>query len=243
VARKVEITSFPSFREPASGWTMVGIDVIRATTTAITAVEAGRRVFPVASLEAAVPLAARLENPLLAGELGGSMPYGFHLQNSPVEMERPFELERPVILLSTTGTKLLCESAARGQTLAACLRNAAATAAWLIDRAHERVMLVAGESRGEFREEDRLCCARIAARLIEAGYEPESAFAEELVRAWRHAPDDAFVEGHSVQYLTATGQYHDVEYTLRHIDDLDAVYELRGGELFADRLALTAATR
>jgi hypothetical protein len=34
-----------------------------------------------------------------------------------------------------------------------------------------------------------------------------------------------------VQYLAATGQYHDVEFILEHIDDIDSVFELRDGEL------------
>jgi 2-phosphosulfolactate phosphatase len=190
----------------------------------------GGRSFPVASIEAAVPLAARLHNPLLAGELGGNMPYGFQVQNSPVEMERNVDPDRPVILLSTTGTRLLCEAAAVGTTYAACLRNARAQAEWLIER-HGRVLLLAGESRGEFREEDRLCCGRIAKALLDAGYEPASAFVEELVKQWGDAPDDAFLGGHSVRYLMDTGQYHDVEFTLRRIDDLESVYELRDGEL------------
>ena len=147
----------------------MGIDVIRATTTAITAVAAGRRCFPVASIEAALPLAARLVNPLLVGELGGNMPYGFHLQNSPAEMDRSVDLDRPVILLSSSGTGLLSAAAARSRTYAACLRNAAAQARHLI-ATHERVLLLAGESRGEFRDEDRLCCARIAAPLLAAGF-------------------------------------------------------------------------
>src|SRR5947199_942378 len=111
MARTVAIGSYPTVGEAREGWVTVGIDVIRATTTAITAVAAGRRCFPVPSIEAAVPLAARLENPLLVGELGGNMPFGFHFQNSPVEMNRRVALGRPVILLSTSGTALLCEAA------------------------------------------------------------------------------------------------------------------------------------
>src|SRR5262245_49992198 len=65
------------------GYAIVAVDVIRATTTAVTGVALGRRCFPVPSLEAAVPLAARLDNPLLVGELGGNMPHGFHMNNSP----------------------------------------------------------------------------------------------------------------------------------------------------------------
>lgn len=226
----VAVACYPSALEQSAGWATVGIDVLRATTTAVTAVVSGHRCFPVASLETAVPLAARLPDPLLVGELGGHMPYGFHLQNSPVEMERRENSDRPVILLSTTGTRLLSEAAAAGPTFAACLRNARAQANWLVGR-HERVVLLAGESRGEFREEDRLCCGRIAKALIEAGYRPASAFVEELVKNWGDAPDDSFLAGHSVSYLTDTGQYHDVEFTLAHIDDIDSVFELRDGEL------------
>src|SRR5690349_6732101 len=132
MAAKVAIARYPSLGEADDGWTIVGIDVIRATTTAVTAVAAGRRCFAVPSIEAAVPLAARLESPLLVGELGGNMPYGFHLQNSPAEMDRRTDLERPVILLSTSGTALLCDAARHGRTYAACLRNVRATLERLI---------------------------------------------------------------------------------------------------------------
>jgi 2-phosphosulfolactate phosphatase len=230
VTRTVAFACYPSVGEAGDGWAAVGVDVIRATSTAVTAVAAGRRCFPVASLEEAVPLAARLENPLLAGELGGNRPYGFHLQNSPAEMARPTELERPVILLSTSGTGMLRAASARCRTYVACLRNVSALSAHLI-ATHDRVLLLAGETRGELREEDRLCCARIARRLIEAGFEPRDVFVQELVKHWGYAADDAFLGGNSVAYLAATGQMHDAEFILEHVDDLESVYELRDGEV------------
>jgi 2-phosphosulfolactate phosphatase len=225
----VALARYPSLGEADEEWTVVGIDVIRATTTAVTAVATGRRCFPVPSIEAALPLAARLHEPLLVGELGGNMPYGFHLQNSPAEMARPVDVDRPVILLSSSGTGLLSAAATRSRTYAACLRNVTATARRLRDS--ERVLLLAGESRGEFRDEDRLCCARIARALLEAGFEPRNVLVEELVKHWGDAPDDAFMGGHSVQYLSDTGQMHDAEFVLHHIDDLDTAYEMRAGEL------------
>jgi 2-phosphosulfolactate phosphatase len=214
----------------APGWVTVGVDVLRATTTAVTAVAAGRRCFPVASLDAAVQLRARLSNPVLAGELGGVMPHGFHAQNSPVEMERRDDPERPVILLSTTGTRLLCEAAGAGPVFAACLRNVAGQVRWLAER-RRPVLLLAGESRGEFRAEDRLCCARIAKGLVASGYAPATPLVEALIDEWGEAHDDAFLAGRSVRYLRETDQYHDVEFTLSHVDDLDAVYVLSDGEL------------
>ena len=66
---------------------------------------------------------------------------------------------------------------------------------------------------------------------MEAGYAPRDVFVEELVKRWGDAPDDAFVGRQEREYLTATGQLHDLEFILGHVDDLSDVYALRGGEL------------
>jgi len=64
----VVIDCFPdSVRRYREGYAIVAIDVIRATTTAVTAVCLGRRCFPVPSIEHALPIAARLDQPLLVG--------------------------------------------------------------------------------------------------------------------------------------------------------------------------------
>src|SRR5438034_11600279 len=105
--KTVVIDCFPeSLVSYRKGYAIVAVDVIRATTTAVTAVASGRRCFPVPSLETAVPLAARLDNPLLVGELGGNAPYGFHLTNSPAQIAPRADVERAMILLSTSGTPL-----------------------------------------------------------------------------------------------------------------------------------------
>src|SRR5436305_4435191 len=111
---------------------------------------------------------------------------------------------------------MLCEAAARHLTYVACLRNARAQAEHLA-AGHERVLLVAGETRGEFREEDRLCCGRIAKHLVEAGFEPRDVFMQEIIKHWGDAPDDAFLGYHSVNYLEATGQMHDVTFILEDL--------------------------
>ena len=100
---------------PAGDEVLVAIDVIRASTTAITAAAMGKTLYPAGSIEAAVRLAADLDRPLLAGELGGVQPYGFDLQNSPTQMEALDESSRPIILLSTSGTRL-----ARAPSLGCC---------------------------------------------------------------------------------------------------------------------------
>src|SRR5437660_12146647 len=115
-----------------NGYAIVAVDVIRATTTAVTSVALGRKCFPAPTLEAAVPLAARLPNPLLVGELGGSMPYGFDLNNSPADLESRTDIHRPMLLLSTTGTKVICGAQESQAMYVASLRNYKTLAAHLV---------------------------------------------------------------------------------------------------------------
>jgi 2-phosphosulfolactate phosphatase len=204
---------------------IVAIDVIRATTTAVTAAALGQRVYPAGSIEAAVRLAADLDRPLLAGELGGVQPYGFDLQNSPSQIEALTGTSRPIILLSTSGTRLIAEAASHGITYVACLRNAAAQAAQLAEEQRD-VLILGADSRGEFREEDQLCAARIADALVQRGYVMEDDATKSVHQRWAGAPDEAFVDGRSAHYLRDTGQEEDLRFVLDHVDDLSAVFVL-----------------
>jgi 2-phosphosulfolactate phosphatase len=228
---KVTIGCFHEHLPPvARGATVVAIDVIRATTTAITAVASGHRLYPAGSMEAAVRLAADLDRPILAGELGGLQPYGFDMQNSPCEMQDLSENGRPIILLSTSGTRLMAEAADRGSCHAACLRNAGAQGRHLAQHGDE-VVILGADSRGEFRDEDRLCAARIARELVYSGHEVADRFTAEVLERWGQAPDDAFLRGRSAKYLRDTAQEHDLEFVLGHIEDLSSVYALTDGEV------------
>ncbi len=151
---------------------IVAVDVIRATTTAVTAVSLGFQCFPVASLEHAVPLAGVLESPLLVGELGGNTPYGFDLTNSPAQVTQLTELHRPIILLSSSGTRVMHEAREAHAGYVACLRNYSASARYLA-ATYNRVAVIGAGTRGEFREEDQLCCAWIARILVDLGFEAE----------------------------------------------------------------------
>ena len=209
---------------------VVVIDVIRATTTAITATAAGRRCFPVPSLEAALSLRQRLPNALLAGELAGNIPHNFDLNNSPAEIAARSDVDRPLILLSSSGTKLIHAASHCNFTYLACFRNFASLVEYLIDR-HSRVVLIGAGTRGEFREEDQLCCAWIAHRLISAGYEPEDERTFSIVLHWGTAGVEACLCSKSVDYLRRSGQTQDLDFTLNHINDLPHVFRMRDGEV------------
>jgi 2-phosphosulfolactate phosphatase len=229
--RTVAIDCFPECLDLyRNGYALVAVDVIRATTTAVTGVALGRRCFPVPSIEAAVPLAARLTNPLLVGELGGNMPYGFDMNNSPALLERRTDIHRPMIILSTAGTRLVCGAQDSQAMYVACLRNYTAQAAYLIEH-HPKVAVIGAGARGEFRSEDQLCCAWIAELLVNAGYEPENVQTLSIIDQWSGISVEAIAEGPSAEYLRKSGQSEDLDFIMSHVNDLDEIYRFERGQV------------
>jgi len=231
MSNRVVIDYLPeSVRRYRESYAVVAVDVIRATTTAISCVAQGWRCFPVPSIEYALPLAARLHHPLLVGELGGNMPYGFDVTNSPAKLATRPDMTRPIILLSSSGTRLIHEAAEGTAVYLACMRNYAATSQYIAGR-HQRVAVIGAGTRGEFREEDQMCCALVAAGLVERGYECEDAATKELIDRWVNAPLDAWMGSKSVKYLRDSDQLDDLEFVKTHIADLSAAFVLKHGEV------------
>lgn len=211
---------------------VVAIDVFRAATTAITAVALGRPCYPVASLESAEKLRRMLSDPLLCGELGGGMPSAFDVQNSPAELSSRADVHRPLVLLSSNGTHLMtAAAAAHPHVFVACLRTMAAQAEAL--REHRRVLILAAGTHGQFREEDQLCAAGIAERLLASGHVPADDRTARLVERWSGSPLEVLRGGRSAAYLTATGQAADLEFVLDHVDDLGRSFRLERGKVVA----------
>jgi 2-phosphosulfolactate phosphatase len=227
----VVIDCFPeSARHYREGYAVIAIDVIRATTTAVTAVASGRRCFPVPSIEMALPVAARLNNPLLVGELGGNMPYGFDMNNSPAEISHRDDVMRPMILLSSSGTQLICNTKDCDAGYVACFRNCAALVQHLLSR-HRHVAAIGAGTRGEFREEDQMCCAWIAEGLIKAGFKAEDDETLGIIERWSGAPVEACTKGKSAEYLRKSGQVRDLDFILSHINDLDSAFTVKHDEV------------
>lgn len=210
---------------------LVLVDVVRATTTAITAVDAGWRCFPASSIKHARELAASLGNALLTGEQDGVVPPGFDLNNSPSELLRRDHSDRPVVLLSSSGTRLCAEANGCSAVFLACLRNYAATAGFI--RGFPQIAILGAGSRGEFREEDQMCCAWIAARLLEFGCSSADRNTLEIVSRWKNSASDGWIPNKSAAYLVESGQNADLAFILEHIGDLEAAFMLRNGEVVA----------
>jgi hypothetical protein len=53
----------------------------------------------------------------------------------------------------------------------------------------------------------------------------------ELVNRWKDKPVKVCVEGKSAEYLRKTGQTRDLDFILRHVNDLDMTLVVRNDEI------------
>ena len=207
---------------------VVAVDAFRATTTIVTALANGRRVFPVATVAEAAEVAAGLPDPLLAGELAGERPANFEINNSPYRLSGRSD-RRPLVLLSSAGTQLLANARGSVAVYVACFRNLGATADYVASR-HRRVAVIGAGTRGEPRAEDQMACAWIALRLTQQGFQPEDSMTRQEIDRWAAADITFINDGPSADYLRSSGQEDDIAYVLSHVDDLDLVVAMDGQE-------------
>jgi 2-phosphosulfolactate phosphatase len=189
-----EIALLP--RRDLAGTVCVVFDVLRATSTFLTALANGaRRIYPVASLAEAADLRRRWPDALLGGERGGVRLEGFDLGNSPREYTPERVRGRDIVATTTNGTVALRACALAGAVYAGALLNVDALAARLggSDPAIGRLLLVCAGTGAQFALEDGFAAGALLARLpdaladdagqaLRALYEQRGAGAESVLR-------------------------------------------------------------
>jgi 2-phosphosulfolactate phosphatase len=149
----------------------VVVDVLRATTTIVVALEAGAaEVIAVAGVEEARGVERARPGALLAGERRGVPPPGFVLGNSPREYTPGRVGGRTVVLSTTNGTRALGMLGGARATYVGALRNAAALVERLRDEAVDVTLIAAGRAEGQrVGLDDVFVLGLIADRLAGAG--------------------------------------------------------------------------
>lgn len=147
--------------------TVVVIDVLRATSMVAALLAAGaKEVLPVAQVDEARDLAARLgEKALLAGERGGLPPPGFDLGNSPLAVTSSLVNDRSVVLTTTNGTQAVHRAARSESLVAAAFVNAGAVVEWLQLKAPSEIAIICAGTQGDFSLDDALCAGLLVERL------------------------------------------------------------------------------
>jgi 2-phosphosulfolactate phosphatase len=146
-----------------AGTTAVVIDVLRATTTIVTALAAGaREVLVCRAIEEARQRATRLpgERRILGGERGGLRIRGFDLGNSPSEFTPERVAGKSIVFTTTNGTRALLHCRHAKRVLLAGFVNLSAVAKAL--EAEKEIHLVCAGTRGEISREDALLAGALA---------------------------------------------------------------------------------
>jgi 2-phosphosulfolactate phosphatase len=214
---------------------VVVIDVLRATSTVITALAHGCRGFvPVGSAAAARRQAARLAalEPLLGGEYNGLKIKGFDLGNSPREYSPTVVTNRTIVFCTTNGSRALLRARGAAEVLVAALLNVSAVARRLSQQRRDWLFFCAG-ARGNFSWEDFLCAGLVLAALakMEANLElgDGARAALELVRDEQDGARLVSLGSHAA-YLRSLGLAADVDFCARQ-DVYDVVPVYRDGWL------------
>jgi len=142
----------------------VVIDVLRATSTIVTALANGcREVIPVMEIEEAVNMAKNYDKNafLLAGERGNVAINGFHLSNSPLEFTRETVEGKTIIITTTNGTRAIRRAYEAEEVVIGCMLNARAVAEHLCNQNKDVVILCAG-TEGKFSLDDVMTAGMIA---------------------------------------------------------------------------------
>jgi 2-phosphosulfolactate phosphatase len=203
------------------GATALVIDVLRASTTIITALANGcAAIVPVADPQDARRRAAEAGNgtALVAGERRGEPIPGFDLSNSPVEFQSAHVRGKTVYFTTSNGTRALLASRAAAAIGIAALLNATAAAAWAIEAGRD-VTIVCSGSHGRHSLEDWTCGGLVIGRIVAAA--PAAALTDAardaLDTGRRYGADVARLKHDApwARRLIAAGRAADVDACLR----------------------------
>jgi 2-phosphosulfolactate phosphatase len=233
---EVFLTSNNLTEDDVRGYTVVVIDVLRASSTIATALHHGARaVVAVPDMAEAGKIASNLDPNayLLGGERDAVKIDGYHLGNSPTEYHPKAVAGRIIILNTTNGTRAISRSRAAEHLLIGTFLNARRVVDFVRQAGLDVVIVCAGR-RNRVSLEDTLCAGLLLDRLWD-GHEPAAVsdtahIAFTLYRNDREHLSKSIHRCNHAQDLIAKGFAADVEYCLR-IDALPVLPYLRENQI------------
>jgi 2-phosphosulfolactate phosphatase len=148
----------------------VVIDVLRATTTIATALNAGAEAVQAFSdIDELMKQSEswKPEKRLRAGERGGKTVAGFDLGNSPLDCTPEVVKGKRLFLTTTNGTRSLQRVAAAKKVITAAQINRQAAVNYLLETQPETVWMVGSGWEGSYSVEDTACAGAIASSIVQ----------------------------------------------------------------------------
>lgn len=218
---KIDLILKTGRRPNLVGKTVVVIDVLRASSTILTALTNGcQEIIPVVEPEEAWIKVneAGEDRPLIGGERGGLKIPGFDLGNSPLEYTKEMVSGRRLVFCTSNGTKALKEAEKADEVLVGCFLNLRRLTSHLLAAKREELILFCAGSGGEPSLEDTLCAGAIAQGLFLArGASLRlSAQAKEAIKSYQGLGEEeiwqALARSEHGQRLASLGFVDDLRY-------------------------------
>lgn len=153
-----------------TGKTTVVIDVLRATSTIVSALGNGaREIIPVNTVEFAMKVSGTSfgGQTLLAGERNSVKIDGFAMGNSPLEFKPEIISGKSIILYTTNGSKAIVKSKFSENLFVASFNNLTAIARHLLNLGEDTVIVCSGMN-GMFCMEDSVCAGMLLDEMIQS---------------------------------------------------------------------------
>jgi len=150
--------------------TVVTVDVLRASTTIITALSHGaKEIIPVATVESAVKIGGNLfgDVTLRGGERNGRIIEGFNLGNSPLEYTEERVKGKSIVFSSTNGSLAMSRARYAKELAVLGFVNMSTVVEFLRQQPRDFFVLCAGNN-GMFSMEDSVCAGMLIHRLSDA---------------------------------------------------------------------------
>lgn len=210
--------------------TVIVVDVLRATSVIITALNNGAKsVVPVTSVEEALSTKKKLESVVSGGERKAQKIEGFDLSNSPLEYKSEVIHDRNVVITTTNGTKAISKSSAANKIYIGGLINAKAVSSKAISNERDIIIVNAG-TNGVFSMDDFITGGAIIDEILsQQEYELTDIAKTALVIYRSHKDIKSYVEGaEHYKILVDLGLEKDIDYCLQK-DLFDIVPEYKDG--------------
>jgi 2-phosphosulfolactate phosphatase len=147
----------------------IAIDVLRATSTMATALNAGAEAVQVFSDMDTLMQVSENWNPelrLRAGERGGAKVNGCELGNSPLDCTPEVVKGKRLFVSTTNGTRTLQRIQDANIVLAAALINRAAIVDYILEKQPQTIWMVGSGWEGSYSLEDTVCAGAIADSIV-----------------------------------------------------------------------------
>lgn len=231
---KIDVIPYASAikTEWVNGRNVVVIDVLRAGSVMVTALNNGAKGFlPVVSVERAFEEANKLakESFLLAGERNTKIIQGFHLGNSPLSYTPEVVNDKTIILTTSNGTKALNALDAAERIFIGTFLNSKALVDELVKL--DNVVLVCSGTNDNFSMDDAMFAALVTERILQVKNARLSDMAQTLLKAYQSEKGNLhqlLKDCYHLNLLIRNGFEKDVEYCLQ-TDVLTLVPEMING--------------